>query len=519
MTNGNELYEMYRHRRPATEIHEAFREVPLDDRDGMYDDRTPLHVACMFADPEAVKILLGRGADPNVKDGKGNAPLFTLGRYACVDDEGQIRDTASGLLEAGANVPRSGRDSTALIEAVRHRHFGMAQTIIDSGARANSTDSNGENVLFGLCAASDDIKRDIRYAKKELDEAVQYRYPESKTEEIRARIARLEAEDETAYRLARRLVEEGRTDPEDRSNSGKTAWDAAIENKAMKIAAILSGSDPDIDRLSALHGNMDIFQAMYSKNMEALDAILRSGADLQTVCEHKEMYDFEGKSPLACAFSWFDTIQDAPAMILNSGADPNYRFPNEETAFSTWVGKDYFCKDTDAYTGLLDLMKEKGWNPELPVDKEGNTALALSCRHTGYRLGKTAFSYLLKGKADPNAANLSGQTPMMILFGGHKAGGNYVPYGWPAGSDDPAEILERLLEAGADTDRTDNRGNTLLHYVAACCRDSMAQKTVELLLDFKLPDVNAVNNEGKTAMDVATDYNNDNLIRLLLKYS
>ena len=28
-----------------------------------------------------------------------------------------------------------------------------------------------------------------------------------------------------------------------------------------------------------------------------------------------------------------------------------------------------------------------------------------------------------------------------------------------------------------------------------------------------------INNEGKTAMDVAADYNNDNLVRLLLKYS
>lgn len=144
----------------------------------------------------------------------------------------------------------------------------------------------------------------------------------------------------------------------------------------MKIAAFLSGSDPDVDELSALHGNMDIFQAMYMKDMEALDAILRSGADLQTVCEHKDMYDFESKSPLACAFSWFDSIQDAPAMILNGGANPNYRFPNEETAFSVWVSKDYFCKDTEVYKGLLDLMKEKGWNPELPVDTEGNTALA-----------------------------------------------------------------------------------------------------------------------------------------------
>ena len=65
------------------------------------------------------------------------------------------------------------------------------------------------------------------------------------------------------------------------------------------------------------------------------------------------------------------------------------------------MSKDYFCKDTEVYKGLLDLMKEKGWNPELPVDTEGNTALALSCRHTGYRLGKTAFGWLLKGRPTP----------------------------------------------------------------------------------------------------------------------
>ena len=149
--------------------------------------------------------------------------------------------------------------------------------------------------------------------KKELDESVQYRYPENKIEEIRSRIARLEDDGETAYRLARRLVEEDKVDPEDKSNSGKTAWDAAIENKAMKIAMpSFPEATPMLTNFRYLHGNMDIFQAMYMKDMEALDAILRSGADLQTVCEHKDMYDFESKSPLACAFSWFDSILDAP---------------------------------------------------------------------------------------------------------------------------------------------------------------------------------------------------------------
>lgn len=383
----SDIYRLYSTSQPKDAIHQALREVPVDDSDEQYEDRSPLHLACQYGDTEGVKILLERDAEPNTKDANGSTPIHILGRTSagCADED-KLKEIAVMLIEQGANIPRSAKNTTALIECIRNRHFKMAEAIIDSGARVNSTDLNGENVLFGFCAASGDIRRDIRFAKKELDESVQYRYPENKIEEIRSRIARLEDDGETAYRLARRLVEEDKADPEDKSNSGKTAWDAAIENKAMKIAAFLSGSDPDVDELSALHGNMDIFQAMYMKDMEALDAILRSGADLQTVCEHKDMYDFESKSPLACAFSWFDSIQDAPAMILNGGANPNYRFPNEETAFSVWVSKDYFCKDTEVYKGLLDLMKEKGWNPELPVDTEGNTALALSCRHTGYRL-------------------------------------------------------------------------------------------------------------------------------------
>lgn len=331
----SDIYRLYSTSQPKDAIHQALREVPVDDSDEQYEDRSPLHLACQYGDAEGVKILLERDAEPNTKDANGSTPIHILGRTSADRaDEDKLKEIAVMLMEHGANIPRSAKNTTALIECVRNRHFKMAEAIINSGARVNSTDLNGENVLFGLCAASGDIKRDIQFAKKELDESVQYSYPENKIEEIRSRIARLEDDGEAAYRLARRLVEEDKTDPEDKSNSGKTAWDAAIENKAMKIAAFLSGSDPDVDELSTLHGNMDIFQAMYMKDMEALDAILRSGADLQTVCEHKDMYDFEGKSPLACAFSWFDSIQDAPAMILNGGANPNYRFPNEETAFS-----------------------------------------------------------------------------------------------------------------------------------------------------------------------------------------
>lgn len=304
-----------------------------------------------------------------------------------------------------------------------------------------------------------------------------------------------------------------------KTNPNKTAWDIAMENRDMKIAALLSGSDPKEDKLAAIYGNMDIFQALYSKNMEALNALLHSGVELQTVCEHKEMYDFFGKSPLACALIWFIELPEAAEMILAAGANPNYCFADENTAFSVMIGKDFPSRYTERCADILKQMSQSGWNPEMPVDKEGNTALSLACRYVGYSSGKIAIHYLMEIKATVNPVNLFGQTPLMILYGGHPALPGLQPYGWKVNGDEETFILEILLEAGADTGKKDNWGNTVLHYIAASCRDTGAKNAMNLLLDFKFPDIYAINNEGLTALDIATNRNNEAVVEFLLNYS
>lgn len=42
---------------------------------------------------------------------------------------------------------------------------------------------------------------------------------------------------------------------------------------------------------------------------------------------------------------------------------------------------------------------------------------------------------------------------------------------------------------------------------------------MELMSDFGLPDSDVVNNEGKTAMDVAVEWDNETMVKLLLKYT
>lgn len=59
---------------------EAYRDVPLDNRDEIHDGNTALHIACYFTNIKAVDILLERGADVNVKNDKGDTPLCVLAR-------------------------------------------------------------------------------------------------------------------------------------------------------------------------------------------------------------------------------------------------------------------------------------------------------------------------------------------------------------------------------------------------------------------------------------------------------
>lgn len=295
---------------------------------------------------------------------------------------------------------------------------------------------------------------------------------------------------------------------------------SAFRNTAnARIAALLSEIDSDTDDITQQAGDMDIFQAMYSQNMKAIETLLHSGIELQTICEHKEMYDFYGKSPLGCALVWFTELPNVAEMILNAGADPNWHFPDESTAFTIGVAKDWPSQYTDRYIHILKLMLSNGWDFEMPVDNEGNTALSLACRHIGITPGMTAVRFLLENGADVNAVNLSGQTPCMILYGGHAARPGATPYGWSIEGNLEAEIFGMLLEAGADTNKKDNMGNTILHYIAADCRDTGVKKAIKLLANFGIPDFDVINNEGKTAIDVAVEWENETMVKLLLKYS
>ena len=293
-----EIYNYHTSGAEETVILEAYQDVPLESRDEIHDNNTALHTACYFSDIRAAGILLERGADVNVKNDQGDTPLCVMARRNSCPDEAILADITGLLLSKGARVPRSGKDTTALLEAVRNRHFLMADILLKSGARTDSTDSNGDNVLHLLSRSAGYIASDIKSRQRRIADFSERWYSEQSKQETYEELENLKSLEIQCCHTAKLVLESGEIDPEEKNNSGKTPFEVAAEGGARRIGALLSGQDPETDELAALAGGLDVFQALWYHDETALDALLRSGTDTQTICEVEKMYDFHHTSPL-----------------------------------------------------------------------------------------------------------------------------------------------------------------------------------------------------------------------------
>ncbi|WCM26516.1 ankyrin repeat domain-containing protein [Sphingomonas sp. QA11] len=93
-----------------------------------------LHIVVKRGDGTYLRYLLAQGADPNIKDDKGNTPLLVAAGL------GQI-DLMQVLIEKNANVNLANSSGeTPLIRAVQRRDLGMARTLLAAGGDPDQAD-------------------------------------------------------------------------------------------------------------------------------------------------------------------------------------------------------------------------------------------------------------------------------------------------------------------------------------------------------------------------------------------
>ena len=508
MTPLRELYDLYYYPSPAKEERrrQLLAEIPIDARDEENYGRTSLHLAAEFADCEAIASLLDRGAGVNDRDEEGHTPLFRLASHRSKEAslEEQIARAARMLLERGANLPRSARDSTALVEAVQNRHHAMVSVLVDSGQRLDSSNRYGDNALHILCRRAADTAREIAGKERFIASFEERWVSEKQQRDAREELEELQAEQMRCYATAGLLLHSGQIDPDEKNSAGRRAFDLAMEGGAKWVGALLSGEDP-FDELTLETGGMNLFQALRKKDRKAIEALLQAGAELDAECDEREMNDWAGKTPLVCALEWDET--EIAAMLLRAGADPDRRTSKGLAPFAAWIGRG--CRTSDGmerYAPLMELFEQQGWHPDAPQTDKDERALMLACQHDDYELALWTLRRLLRQNVNTNARDLLGRTALMHLLGPRSAG----PY--------QPEMLERLLEAGADPCAADNMGRTVLHYAAEGYTHTATRQAAELLFDFGRPYVSAADNEGRTPLDIAMRNNNESLVKFLLEH-
>lgn len=162
-----------------------------------------------------------RGADVSVKNDKGDTPLCVLARRNPCSDDAVFADIAKLLLSNGAKVPRSGKETTALIEAVRNRHFLMADVMLMSGGRMDSSDRNGDNVLHMLCRCAGLIASDIKSRERRIADFAERWYSDKSKQETYDELESLQESDRQCSHTARLILESGQIDPEEKNHSGR----------------------------------------------------------------------------------------------------------------------------------------------------------------------------------------------------------------------------------------------------------------------------------------------------------
>ena len=391
------------HRAAATETQHQIRELlerGADPNVRNFRGETPLHRAAIRnPDLDVSRTLIGAGADPNAQDEKGATPLH---RAAHNPSTGR----ADLLIEAGADVgARDNSGATPLHRAAESGHAAMIVRLVEAGADPNARDQAGQTPLRiavekGWSEGSKTLLNhgaDPNVPDNEGQIPLHVAYAAGRQDMVNPLLeagANLEARDGTG-----RVPIQHLHDPDGDRGRGEQEQEARANDRGQSFRTDGQDSERIQDAVNPAdpEGRTPLHQAAGKGSYLGVHRLLKQGAD-------PNITDKEGRTPLHSAAGSIDG-SEAVERLLQAGADPNFS-----------------------------------------QDSRGETPLHRAVRHDN----EPSVDRLLEARAHPGVADSEGWTPL------HRAADNCAP-----------GITEKLLRAGADPNARDKGGRTPLELATA----------------------------------------------------
>lgn len=418
----------------------------VDVNEPSVDGTTALHWAVYNSDETLVERLLAAGAHPNVHNDYGSTPLMEA---AVLGSAALIRR----LLKAGADVESANADGqTALMVVARSGHVDAAELLLKAGARVNAHETwRGQTALMWAAAQSqpDMVRLLLRHGA-----------------EVNARSLLTHVE--------RQVTAEPRM--QQRPPGGLTPLLYAARSGCLACAQELVRGGADIN-LPDPEGITPLIMAGLNFSFDVAAFLVKQGAEL-------DVWDTWGRSPLYA-------VVDMSTVPTGGRADRP-------------------SADATSAPALVRLMLEHGANPNLQLKivpplrslrddrgpdavlQPGTTPLARAAKGGDVEVVKL----LLAHGANPSLPTVQGVTPMMMAAGtGYSERDSRGRY---QTEEQAAEIIQLLLNAGADINQQASDGGTALHGAAGRGRNALVRLLAAHHADLTLKD-----SKGRTAADVA----------------
>ncbi|KAK2616047.1 hypothetical protein N8I77_002764 [Diaporthe amygdali] len=504
-----------RHADPANAIADESNQSHLGmaDKDTEQDKSTTIywidHALCQaskFGYKEAVILLLDLGANPNsmIRSEQKTQSALT---GACARGHADVVEI---LIDHGADLEmRAGEVSnprTPLFIACTWGSVEVVRLLLQGGASLEAKDTENWIPLHAACIWGAFACIDILLEHKKLHDY--------STSEIIAPLPL--AVDAGKYKVAKTLLRHG-LDPNSHDAVGCALWYAVkkdrvdlckllLENKAdpnasseksapplvqammagnMEIVELLVESGADLEKpgtLDAFHGSPLLMAVIWagtrnSKNIQIIRYLLEKKAD-------PNVTDKDGWAPLWLAAWWRD--EETVRILCRAQADVNI-VCNQRTPLHAAIGRSKV--DLEVLRALLDHVADVNTF----IEGQG-TPLSSAIRLGRVEMIKTILNH---DKAKPDMTHPSFRSAVLDATSGNREGIH--------------EILASLLEAGADVDMRDASGRTLLMHAMGA-----SPAAVRTILQYQ-PNLQARDLEMNTVLTCVTSTTTVEVVNLIIR--